>query len=86
MGFFSNSDHGDAFEADQCARCVHRNEEKGCPVLDAHVLFAYGAEGELKGTLDTLIVPDKSQRTGQRCAMFVFNPSSPDPKGLFDGK
>ncbi len=41
MGYFANGTEGDIFERDNCHKCVHEDDEKGCPVMLAHILFSY---------------------------------------------
>ncbi len=73
MGYFSNGSSGDWYEAKYCARCVHNDEENGCPVMLAHVLYAYeecNSNSNAKHMLDLLIPVRKDGFNGQ-CAMFV---------------
>jgi hypothetical protein len=80
MGYFSNGDHGDAFEAEYCRQCVHEQridspesgDVEGCPVMLAHILFAYeecNSKSNAKAILDLLIEPTED-RLG-KCKMFV---------------
>jgi len=39
MAYFSNSSEGDVYEARYCQRCVHNNDEDGCPVMMLHFVF-----------------------------------------------
>lgn len=77
MGYFANGTEGDMFEARQCARCVHEDPDKGCPVFLAHVLYAYELcnqkEHPGKVMLDMLI-PRKGAHNDD-CAMFHARPS-----------
>lgn len=72
MGYFSNGTEGDIFEANNCAKCAH-NVESGCPVMLAHLVYAYELCNEEKHPgkiiLDMLI-PRKGAFNG-RCAMFM---------------
>lgn len=76
MGYFPNGTAGDMFEAEFCSKCVHEDDEKGCPVMLAHVLYAYDlcnedeAKNPGKHVLEMLIVQDEKRNT-QRCSMFV---------------
>jgi hypothetical protein len=73
MGYFANGTEGDMFEASQCAKCVHDNDETGCPVMLAHVLYSYVLCNEKehpgKVILDMLI-PRKGAYN-EDCAMFA---------------
>lgn len=78
MGYFSNSCEGDAWEADNCAHCIHskQDEDAGmCPVMLAHMTFAYELCNEEqhpgKVILDWLIPRNKSGVGNRRCAMLV---------------
>lgn len=70
MAYFPNGTAGDMFEAEWCNRCAHEDEEKGCPVMLAHILFCYelcnNKEHPGKVMLDMLIPEDCSS-----CTMFV---------------
>lgn len=72
MGYFSNNDEGDCYEADWCRRCVHRDDASGCPVMFAHAMFAYeecNSASNAKKILDLLI--PREGIANKRCAMFV---------------
>ena len=73
MGYFPNGTAGDAYEAEFCNRCAHEDEEKGCPVMMAHILHAYGENG--KGSpaeqILEMLIPRKADGFNDRCAMFV---------------
>lgn len=72
MGYFSNGSEGDDYEARYCARCVHE-KEGGCPVILAHVLFAYDLcndkEHPGKVMLD-MFIPREGIENWE-CTMFV---------------
>ena len=73
MGYFSNGTEGDMYEAQYCARCVHRDDERGCPVMTAHVLYAYeecNSKSNAKHMLDMLIPKAESPAFNAQCAMF----------------
>jgi hypothetical protein len=73
MGYFSNGTEGDIFVANFCARCIHgQNELEGCPVDDAHRLFAYeecNNKSNAKTILDMLI--ERKPDLSNECKMFV---------------
>jgi hypothetical protein len=80
MGYFSNGTSGDMFEAEWCNRCAHENDEMCCPVMLAHILYAYelcnedAAKNPGKHVLDMLIAraePAVEQSGKQKCAMFL---------------
>lgn len=79
MGYFSNGTHGDMFEGEYCARCIHGDAtrspdaKEGCPVMLAHILFAYeecNTKSNAKAILDMLIEP-RPDGMFNECKMFV---------------
>lgn len=76
MAYFPNGTAGDMYEAKYCNRCVHegRVDGPGCPVMLAHVLFAYTLCNEKehpgKVILD-LLIPEDEDGYPKQCAMFV---------------
>lgn len=76
MGYFANGTEGDMFEAQNCNKCVHEDDEKGCPVMLAHLLYSYelcnAKDHPGKHMLDMLI-PRKGA-WNERCAMFHERP------------
>jgi hypothetical protein len=80
MGYFSNGTEGEMFVETYCHRCVNWRDlddgrGPGCPVWDAHLLFAYeecDSGSNAKVILDMLI----PRRTiTNECAMFVEVPA-----------
>lgn len=77
MGYFPNGTAGDAYEAEHCARCVHgdnyRSDDKGCPIMLAHVLYSYELCNQEKHPgkvmLDMFIPREGAGNS--RCVMFV---------------
>ena len=53
MGYFSNGTEGQMYEERYCSRCVHRDDEYGCPIWNLH--FVFNGEAEWRDTLDMLI-------------------------------
>ena len=78
MGTFPNGTAGEIFQEQWCARCVHFADKDdgrgpGCPVIDAHLAFDYGAEGDTRRALDMLIADGD-------CLMFhEGRPPAPPP-------
>lgn len=73
MGYFSNSTDGECYEAKYCNRCAHEDDEKGCPIMLAHLLYAYELCNEEKHpgkVMLDLLIPRAGPHNGQ-CAMFV---------------
>lgn len=76
MGYFSNGTEGLDFDEKWCSRCVHlpKRQDRGCPVMLAHLLFAYELCNEKKhpGKVILDILIERDEATGaQRCTMFV---------------
>ena len=92
MGYFSNGSEGHSYEARWCNQCVHNaDEEKGCPVWGAHLLFSYelcnNDKHPGKIILDMLIPPEGISN-GQ-CAMFhcaLKYQDNPGQTTLFDAE
>lgn len=74
MGYFSNGAEGDFYEAEFCSRCAHRDDVRGCPVWNAHLLFAYQEcdSGSNAETILNMLIPIAANAAkNERCAMFV---------------
>ena len=78
MGYFPNATEGDAWEAQNCAHCVHNKpgeDDPLCPVMMAHLTFAYELCNEKdhpgKVILDWLIPIRKGGVGNRQCAMFI---------------
>lgn len=69
MGYFPNGTAGDIYEEKYCSRCVHMNQETGCPVMIAHQLYNYEECNKPESILHILIPRDKDG-WNQQCAMF----------------
>lgn len=77
MAYFSNGCEGEDYMQRHCSRCAHSKHEEapgmGCPVMDAHWLWAYELcnEHETPGKkmLDMLI-PQDEHHNPLKCAMF----------------
>lgn len=69
MGYFSNGTEGDAYQARYCDQCKH--SLNGCAVWDAHILYSYGASGNVTDILKMLIPVSKDGLSNERCTMFL---------------
>lgn len=70
MAYFSNGTEGESYQAQWCSRCTHQN---GCPVWDAHLLYAYelcNSTEAGKHILDMLI-PMRDDGFADKCLMFT---------------
>lgn len=76
MAYFPNGTSGDLYQAQWCECCLNYRDKDdgrghGCAVWDAHLLSSYGAKGEVKDILDTLIPMDKEGVFAAECAMYL---------------
>jgi hypothetical protein len=73
MAYFSNGLEQAYYAARYCSRCIHQDKDGGCPIMDAHFLYAYDLCNEKeppgKVILDMLIPVDAQDDAG-KCAMF----------------
>lgn len=80
MGYFPNGTSGMIFEEEWCAHCVHEDDESGCPVMLAHIVYGYD-ERQNKPLVDVLdmLIPESKEgepyNSAKECKMFV--PSNP---------
>jgi len=45
MAYFSNGTEGMDYVDQWCSNCIH-DKNDDCPIWNAHLMFAYGAEGQ----------------------------------------
>lgn len=86
MGYFSNGIEGAIYQDHFCERCVNWRDlddgrGPGCPVWDAHLLYAYeecNSESNAAAMLDMLIPREEPGLNGNgQCTM--FRPAIADP-------
>ena len=76
MGYFSNGTEGDMYEEKYCNHCINMDQEKGCPVLNLHLLWNYEQFGKDKESktkkfaLDWFILKQKDGPFSDICSMF----------------
>lgn len=72
MGYFSNGEEGERYQAEYCERCLH-DVNQDCPILLIHLLFNYDQHRDenLKTVLDAFI-PWDGIYNGE-CKMFIEN-------------
>ena len=66
---FSNGSSYEVFKYNICENCRHweynkHSETYGCPLMDAFILWSYGAKGEHRKMIDFLC-------DGKQCLMFI---------------
>ncbi len=71
MGYFSNGTEWERYEAEYCWKCIHNEEEKGCAVVLAHMLFNYDECNNEKSILNFLIPRSKDKLSNEQCMMFM---------------
>lgn len=76
MGYFPNGTSGMIFEEEWCAHCIHEDDESGCPVMLAHIVYCY-TENDNKPLMDVLnmLIPQSKEgepyNSAKECAMFI---------------
>lgn len=75
MGYFSNGTDGESYEQRYCSRCIHSQDDPGkpvCPVMLAHILYAYEECGSKSNAAHILniLIPREGAANAQ-CTMFV---------------
>lgn len=81
MAYFSNGTEGMCYTEKYCDHCINWRDKKdgrghGCPVMDAHVLWAYeecNSQSNAKQMLDMFIPMNKETHFADECAMFHPN-------------
>lgn len=72
MGYFANMTEFELWAVNNCDKCVHYKD--GCPVDDAHTLFAYELCNDEKHPgkiILNLLIPENADGVGNApCAMF----------------
>ena len=83
MGYFSNGTEGDAYREAHCAKCVHDQEEGGCPVWNAHLTFnsAQLKEDDGDGPLGQVLAMLIPRGKGCNLACTMFVPLKQEAKG-----
>lgn len=76
MGYFANGTEGEIFNERYCHRCVNWRDlddgrGPGCPVWDAHLMFAYDESGSSSNAETILSVLIPRHGIKNECAMFV---------------
>lgn len=72
MGYFSNGTEGMIYEERYCERCIHYgDEEEGCPIWMAHLLYNYDEANNDASVLNILIPINKENGENEQCTMFI---------------
>ena len=80
MGYFPNGCESMYYEEQYCSRCVHfKEDDGGCPVFHAHLLYNY-KECNKEDSILHLLIPKKKNGLGnEQCAMFYEDMAKPHP-------
>jgi hypothetical protein len=74
VGYFSNGTEGEVYEAQYCAKCLHRDGPDGnssCSVMLAHLLHNYDECNKPESILHLLIPRAKDGVGNERCTLFA---------------
>jgi hypothetical protein len=77
MGYFSNGSESMAYEAQYCDRCLHQksnDNDGGCAVWLAHMLYNYDECNNPNSILHLLIPRSKGGLDNAQCTMFLEDP------------
>ena len=82
MAYFANGTEGNQYQQQFCAKCQNWRDNgdgrgEGCPVMDAHFLFAYqecNSNSNAKQILDMLIPMNPKTHNALLCNMFISKP------------
>ncbi|MDP3703807.1 MAG: hypothetical protein Q8R78_05425 [Candidatus Omnitrophota bacterium] len=58
------------YEARYCSRCAHNDDDKGCPVMNLHLLYNYD-EANKDGSFLNVLIPRDERGFNAQCAMFL---------------
>lgn len=70
MGYFPNGTSGMMYEERYCSKCAHEDEESGCVIMLAHLIYNYDECNNEKSILH-LLIPRDERGDNKQCTMFV---------------
>ena len=73
MGYFSNGSEGEYYESEYCSKCVHypgSEDDGGCAVLIAHMIYNYD-ECNNKDSILHILIPRDTKGNNEKCQMFI---------------
>lgn len=70
MGYFSNGTEGALYYEQFCDRCVH-DENQGCPIWNAHLMFNYQEGNKPDSVLHILIPRSDDKLSNEACRLFI---------------
>jgi hypothetical protein len=71
MGYFSNGTEGELYFEKYCAKCIHEQNGKQCPVWDMHLIRNAEGFNITEATLDMFIPRSEDRLNNEQCRMFV---------------
>ena len=73
MGYFSNGSEGEHWEIKNCNVCANHSDERGCAVMDVHLVFNYDQlnkdNEQLREAMDMLIPRQDNGLYNKPCSM-----------------
>ena len=69
MAYFANGTAGMDYQARYCDKCANADDNGMCAIWDAHLIYSYGAEGEMENILN-LLIPEKENGFADQCNLF----------------
>lgn len=80
MGYFPNGTAGESYHEEYCSKCLHDQQEGGCPIWFLHGLHNYDECNKPESFLHVLIPRSKDGIGNRECSMFL--PSLEDQVSL----
>lgn len=81
MGYFSNGTESDTYEEHYCNRCENNDKEKGCWILNEHMMYNYDECNNKDSYLHKLIPRSEDGLRNEQCVMFRYKqPQSQCPQ------
>jgi len=70
LGYFANGTEGEIYTSKYCDNCLLQEEDGGCPIMDAHLIYNYDQNKieEVKGLLSCLIPTEGTDNL--QCRMY----------------
>lgn len=80
MGYFSNGTEGESYHEEYCAKCLHDQQENGCPIWFLHNLHNYEECNKPDSFLHVLIPRSKENSGNEICSMFLPSLTADEPR------
>ena len=72
MGYFSNGTEGQMWEEENCDKCVHQDQENGCPILLIHYMHNYdwvNEDDHPARKIMNILIPRRNDGFNDKCSM-----------------